>query len=187
VQGTNRSIRARDVVRIFSCPQSPAPSPRFGLSLIEVVTATLIVGMMSVAALNALGAATRSADSLGNRAVALGLAEELMSEIVQAAYAEPSGATGFGADTGETSGPRSAFDDVDDYDGWSKSPPQYRDGTSMPDRTDWRHRVAVTRVTPNDLTQTSGTDEGAKRIRVTIEYRNNILIELVAVRTDTDG
>jgi prepilin-type N-terminal cleavage/methylation domain-containing protein len=170
-------------------PSFKLHAPRFsrhGLSLIEVVTATLIVGMMSVAALNSLGAATRSADSLGNRAVALGLADELMSEIVQTAYAEPSGAVGFGPDTGEGSGPRSAFDDVDDYNGWNQSPPQYRDGTTMPDRTDWRHSVTVTRVVPTDLTQTSGTDQGAKRIRVTIEYRNKVVAELVAVRTDAE-
>lgn len=175
-------------LRGFS-PRSSLPAPcsvRHGLSLIEVVASTMIVGLMAVAALNALGAATRAADALGNRAVALGLADELMSEILQTAYSEPSGGSGMGPETGETSGPRSAFDDVDDYDGWNKSPPQNRDGTNMADRTDWRHRVTVARVVPNDPTQTSGSDQGAKRIRVTIEYRNKITAELVALRTNTD-
>jgi prepilin-type N-terminal cleavage/methylation domain-containing protein len=159
---------------------------RRGLSLIEVVTSTMIVGLMAVAALNSLGAATRSAESIGNRAVAQGLADELMSEILPVAYSEPSGSGSFGPDGAESSGPRSAFDDVDDFHGWNKSPPQYRDGTTMPDRTDWRHRVDVARVGPSDPTQTAGSDQGAKRIRVTIEYRNQVLAELVAVRTNTD-
>jgi type II secretory pathway pseudopilin PulG len=161
-------------------------SMRRALSLIEVVASTLIVGVMAVAALNSLGAATRSSNSIGNRAVALGLADELMAEILQAAYREPSGASGMGPDTGETSGPRSAFDDVDDYQGWNQSPPQYRDGTAMPDRADWRHRVEVTRVGPSDPSQTAGSEQGAKRIRVTIEYRDQVYAELVAVRTDNE-
>jgi type II secretory pathway pseudopilin PulG len=159
---------------------------RHGLSLIEVVASTMIVGLMSVAALNSLGAATRSAESIGNRAVAQGLADELISEILQTDYSDPSGASSFGPEGAESSGPRSAFDDVDDYNGWNQSPPQYRDGTTMPDRTDWRQRVDVAQVQPNDPTQTAGTDQGAKRIRVTIEYRGQLLAELVAVRTNAE-
>jgi type II secretory pathway pseudopilin PulG len=156
------------------------------MTLIEVVASTMIVGLMTVAALNSLGAATRSSESIGNRAVASGLADELMSEILQSAYGEPTGATSIGPDGAESSGPRSAFDDVDDYDGWNKSPPQYRDGTNMPDRANWRHRVQVIRVVPGDPTQTSGSEQGAKRIRVTIEYRGNVLAQQTAVRTNTD-
>ena len=59
------------------------------LSLIEVVASTMIVSMMAVATLNGLGAATKSAESIGNRAIAVGLADELMSEIVQQPYSDP--------------------------------------------------------------------------------------------------
>src|SRR5215210_4695924 len=118
------------------------PPTRAGLTLIEVVAATMIVGLMAVAALNALGAATKSANSIGNRAVAAGMADELMSEIAMQSYS--------------------------DSDGWNVSPPQYRDGTTIPDRTNWRQRVTVTYVAPTTLTTTSGTDQGVKRIRVQI-------------------
>ncbi|MEX0613376.1 MAG: type II secretion system protein [Pirellulales bacterium] len=161
-------------------------SIRRGLSLIEVVASTMIVGLMAVAALNSLGAATRSSQSIGNRAVALGLADELMSEILQTAYHDPSQTPVFGRESGEPAGPRSAFDDVDDYDGWNQSPPQYQDGTNMPDRADWRHRVAVTYVVPGNPTQTAGSDLGAKRIQVIVEYRDQILAEQVAVRTNAE-
>jgi type II secretory pathway pseudopilin PulG len=159
---------------------------RCGLSLVEVVASTMIVGLMAVAALNSLGAATRSSESIGNRAVALGLADELMAEILQTAYSEPSGASSIGPDGAESSGPRSAFDDVDDYHGWDKSPPQYRDGTEMLDRDDWRQLVDVARVTPNDPSQTAVSEQGAKRIRVTIKYRSQVCAELIAVRTDVE-
>jgi MSHA pilin protein MshD len=160
---------------------------RAGLSLIEVVASTMIVGLMAVAALNSLGAATRTSESIGNRAVAMGLADELMSEILQAEYSEPSGSAGLGPDSGELGGPRAVFDDVDDYDGWNESPPQYRDGTVMPNRADWRHRVEVDHVLSTDSTQTAGSDEGTKRIHVIIEYRDDILVEQIAVRTNADS
>jgi type II secretory pathway pseudopilin PulG len=160
--------------------------PLRGLTLVEVVASTMIVGLMAVAALNSLGAATRSSEWIGNRAVAQGLADELLAEILQTAYAEPSGSLAFGPDGAESAGPRSAFDDVDDYHGWSASPPQYRNGAAIPDRADWRQRVEIKRVTPNDPLQNSASDQGAKHIRVWIEYRNQVIAEQIAVRTNTD-
>lgn len=162
---------------------------RAALTLFEVVASTMIVGMMAVAALNSLGAATRSAESIGNRAVALGLADELLAEIVQTAYSDPTQSPVLGVESGESSaGPRSAFDDVDDYNGWNQSPPKYRDGTTIPDRVNWRHRVQVMYVQPANLTLgTAGnTDQGAKRIKVTIEFNNTVLAEQFAIRTNSD-
>jgi prepilin-type N-terminal cleavage/methylation domain-containing protein len=157
-----------------------------GLTLIEVVASTMIVGLMAVAALNALGAATKSANSIGNRAVAAGMADELMSEILMQPYSDPDGSSVFGHESGESITTRSAFDDVDDYNGWNASPPQYRDGTTIPDRATWKQRVVVTRVVPANPSQTSGTDQGAKQIHVTIQYENQVLADQIAVRTDTD-
>src|SRR5262245_60602247 len=88
---------------------------RCALTLVEVVASTMIVSMLAVATLNSLGAATRSADAIGNRAIAAGLADELISEIVQKPYSDPDGSAVFGTESGESSTPRSAFDDVDDY------------------------------------------------------------------------
>src|SRR5215212_1263637 len=73
-------------------PQSEIRNPKSrGLTLIEVVASTMIVSLMAVAALNALGAATKSANSIGNRAVAAGIADELMSEIAMQSYSDPNG------------------------------------------------------------------------------------------------
>src|SRR5262249_9228199 len=161
---------------------------RPALTLVEVVASTLIVGLMAVAALNALGAATKSANSIGNRAVAMGLADELMAEIVQCPYSDPNQTAVFGRESGEAATPRSGFDDIDDYNGWNHPQPQYRDGTTIPDRTGWRQRVTVTCVQPNNTTQaTSGNaDQGAKLIKVSIECNGTVLAEEYAVRTNTD-
>jgi hypothetical protein len=164
----------------------PFQGDRYGLSMVEVVASTMIVGLMAVAALNGLGAATRSAMSTGDRAVAHGLADELMAEILQAAYRDPQGGTVFGREAGEPVGPRAAFDDVDDYDGWNRSPPQYQDGTVMPARADWRHRVQISYVDPENPSLAIGSDQGVKRIHVAIEYRGQVLAEQTAVRADLE-
>jgi MSHA pilin protein MshD len=166
--------------------QRPSRYCRRGLTLIEVMASTMIVSMMAVATLNALGAATKSSDSIGNRAIAAGLADDLMAEIIQQPYSDPDGSAVFGRESGESASPRSVFDDVDDYNGWTTSPPQYRDGTAIPDRTNWRQSVSITRVSPTSPTTTSGTDLGAKRIRVTVEFKNQVLADQTAIRTDSD-
>src|SRR5262245_31729364 len=115
---------------------------RAGLTLVEVVVSTLIVGLMTVAALNTLGAVTRSGMAAGKRAVALGLAEDLMAEILTTAYSDPNGVVVFGLETGELA-PRENFDDVDDFNGWNQLPPQTADGSTIPNRDEWRQRVTV--------------------------------------------
>lgn len=159
-----------------------------GLTLIEVVASTMIVGLMTVAALNGLGAATRSAASIGNRAIALGLVDDLMAEILPLPYSDPNDSPSFGPEGAESAGPRSAFDDIDDFHGWNQSPPKNRDGAIIPNRTDWRHRVQIVRVSPiNPAAATSGgADDGAKRIHVVVEYRGQVLAEQIAVRTEAE-
>jgi MSHA pilin protein MshD len=168
--------------------QSRPHSARRALTLFEVVASTMIVGIMAVAVLNSLGAATKSSQSISDRAVALALADELMAEIQLQAYKDPDGSAVFGPEGAESSGPRSAFDDVDDYHGWNKSPPQSREGTPIIDDTNWRQKVDVTYVQPaNPTLPTAGnTDLGAKRVKVTIEYKGHELARLFAVRTARD-
>jgi type II secretory pathway pseudopilin PulG len=158
--------------------------------LVEVVASTMIIGMMCVAALNSLGAATRSSESIGNRAVAIGLADDLMSEILQKQYKD-STSPNFGPEAGEVD--PTDFDDLDDYNGWSEQPPLTRDDDDgdgefdpMTDRDDWLREVEVVRLAPGNLLQSVGTEQGAKRIRVTVKYRNQVLVEQIRVRADVD-
>jgi type II secretory pathway pseudopilin PulG len=160
---------------------------RPALTLVEVVVSTLIVGLMTVAALNGLGAATRSSESAGNCGVAQGLADSLMAEVLATAYSDPGGSAVFGLETGETA-PRVNFDDVDDFHGWNQKPPQAADGATIADRPDYRQRITVTRVVPtNPIQATAGaSDQGAKRICVQIEFEGVVLAEQYAIVTDTN-
>lgn len=158
---------------------------RGALTLVEVVVSTLIVGVMTVAALNGLGSATRSGELAGNRGIAQGLADDLMGEVLNTAYSDPSGTAVFGLEAGEAA-PRTNFDDVDDFHNWNQKPPKAADGTTIPLRADYRQRVTVEKVVPTNPVQVvAGADQGAKRICVTIEYEDVELARRYAVVTDS--
>jgi type II secretory pathway pseudopilin PulG len=158
---------------------------RSGLTLTEVVVSTMIVGLMTVAALNGLGSTTRSSELAGNRGIALGLADSLMAEILATSYSDPNGAPTFGLETGEAA-PRTNFDDVDDFHGWNQMPPKAADGTTIPNRANFRQRITVNWVVPATPQTTAVTDQGAKRVRVDIECDGVVLAEHTAIVTNTD-
>lgn len=166
----------------------PAPTRllRRAFSLIEVLVATFIMGVLLVAAMQTVGNSVRAEMSNADRCKGLWLAQELMSEVLVARYVEPEETPEFGPEPLETGGTRSDFDDVDDYHNWTASPPENPDGTQIPDRTDWQRTVVVEYVDANDLTTTVGTDQGVKRITVTVKRSDKTVAELTGIRTDTD-
>jgi len=156
---------------------------RRAFSLAEVVVATLIVGIMLVAAMRVVGAAVRGRITMANRERGVLLARQLTSEILQADYQEPDESSVFGPEASETGGTRAAFDDVDDYHNWNASPPQQKDGSPIPDRANWRRTVAVEWVNRNSLTQVIAADQGVKRITVTASRNGQVMATLVTVRS----
>ena len=159
---------------------------RRGLSLLEVLISTLVVGVLLVAALRTAASAAKASLSNADVAVGLSLAGELMSEIVPAEYLEPDETPTFGPESSEMGGSRAAFDDVDDYHGWNASPPESRDGTEIPDRDGWQRSVAVEYVKSSDLTTPAAGDQRVKRITVTVTRDGSIVAQLVGIRTDTE-
>ena len=125
-----------------------------------------IVALMLVASLNLLAGAvkTRAADS--DHRTALMLANQLMAEIQQQPYKDetPLNLT-FGLELGESGTNRAAFDDVDDYNGFTEKPPRLKDGTALSGYDIWRRKVKVTWVQPGSLT-TSLIDTGLVLIEV---------------------
>ena len=164
------------------------PRDRRALTLTEVVVSTMIVGLMTVAALDGLGSTTRSSELAGNRGIALGLADDLMAEILITPYSDPSGTAVFGTEPGEAA-PRKNFDDVDDFNGWNRKPATDAEfDIPLDDRAAYRQRVIVEKVVPTNPAQlTAGNvDQGAKRIRVVIECDDVVLAEQFALVSDTD-
>jgi len=145
----------------------------------------VIVGVMLVAALEAVGASQRTQQKVGERRQGMLLAQELMSEILQQHYEDPDlppGSFGLGSDeVGD--GSRQLWEDVDDYDGWSASPPQLKDGTVLSEFTGWGRSVEVHWAQPGNLTVSQAGDTGVKQITVTVTRGDALVATLVAVRT----
>ncbi len=90
-----------------------------------------------------------------------------------------------GIDDSEGTSNRTDFDDVDDYHGWSASPPEAKDGTALADYTGWTRSVTVEYVNPLQPGGTAvGSDNGAKRITVTVTDPRGSETKLIGVRTN---
>lgn len=166
------------------------PSPpserrrRSGLSLVEVTISTLLVGIVLVVAMNLLGAVVRGRTKATDSARAQQFAQQLMNDILNTAYGE-------GASLGpdpvliilvpET---RSQFDDVDDFNLWWESPLLTRSGGIISNTSGWRRSVSVAWVNPSNPGVVVASDQGVKRITVTVQRNGQTVAELACLRSD---
>lgn len=156
-----------------------------GFTLIESIISILVVAVMFVASMSVL-----SQSRLGRMIDADGmqgqlLAEALMSEILLQAYQEPvDDFSSLGLDTGEVAGDRSAWDDVDDYEGWAASPPQDKNGVALPGLSGWTRSVEASYVKPNNLDiRIVGANTGVKIIVVVVRHNGRQVAKLYSIRT----
>ena len=170
-------------------------NPR-AFTLVEAVFATLLVGMLLVAAMSTAGASARLQGHASDRGCGELLAQGLMNEILIQAYRDPGSSPIFGPEPGETTTPpsRTHFNDVDDYNAWSESPPQNKDGTTItvtnPDGTTspafpgWTRSVSVAWVNSSDLTTAASSETGIKRIIVTVTHNGALVATCVALKAN---
>ena len=105
-----------------------------------------------------------------------------MGEVVDQYYKDPAAIVVlFGPELGEDQANRTTLNDVDDFNGID-GPPTSRDGSAIPNLTNWRRTVAVTWVDPQSPSATTLLDSGLKRITVAV-YRGQMkMAELTAYR-----
>jgi type II secretory pathway pseudopilin PulG len=151
-------------------------------TIVEAVLSTVIVAVMFVAALNTVGASRLTQRRAALTSQGRLFAEMLLSEIVQQSYEDSDGSPVFGPEAGESTTTRADFDDVDDYNGWSKRP-EAKDGTALPNSTGWTQTVTVEWIDRLDPALVQGAETNAKRITVTTSYSNVPQVTLVAIRT----
>ncbi|MEM6330612.1 MAG: hypothetical protein AAF790_10225 [Planctomycetota bacterium] len=152
----------------------------------------MLIGLVLVAALNSAGMAVRTANQLSARGPAGAYAAELLEEVLAMPYHDPQ-STGpddyFGIEPGEPSSPvnRLAFDDVDDYDGWSEpSALTWRDGAARLDTAGWGRSVEVVKISLGNASTTltdGATDTGARRVTVTVTSPTGETTSLSACRS----
>lgn len=157
---------------------------RQGFSLLEATLSTMLMGIVMVTALHSVGAAQRRERDASDRVVGQQLASALLSEILLQSYKDAEGlATDLGPETGETIGNRALFDDVDDYSGWSSSPPQDRSGNILPNLDGWTRSVSVGWADPVTLSSTGTSNTGLKKIRVTASRNGLTFGSIVGYRS----
>jgi len=158
-----------------------------GFSYVEVLLTSVIISILLVSAVRLFGNIGRSRASAFGRDIAAHLAIEMIEEIRQQSYQDPQSPGAFGREAGETALMRSTFDDIDDYDGWSSSPPIDRTGQPYSNYDYLTRSVAVRYVQADDFTQeTEDEDEGFKEVTITVSHAENILAQQIYVIADTD-
>jgi hypothetical protein len=155
-----------------------------GFSFVETAICVLVVGLLLVASMRVATGANLAQAQAAERAMGQYLAAGLINEITTLAYADPGAAPLFGREAAEAAGAKAAFNDVDDFNGWTESPPQDHDGATMPGLVGWSRSVTVERVAIPDVTHVSSSETGAKRITVTVTRNNRLIATCVAIRTD---
>jgi Tfp pilus assembly protein PilV len=163
----------------------PRRSPaRCGNSLLELTIATVVVGVLMVAALKAAGQSLFAQAMTAHKIQGELLARSLLSEVLQKPYQEPSAANAaMGVDTAETAGVRASYDDVDDYHGLIESPPTMPDSAAINAYAGWARSVSVVWVDPVTLASAI-TDRGAKQITVAVTRDGVLAATAVGYRTN---
>ncbi len=149
---------------------------RRAFTLVEASLATLVVGVVLVASLNAAGTTARHRAALSSQAAAAGIAEARLAAILALDYADPqTPAAALGLDAGETL--MAHWDDVDD----ALDPISIEPASS----SDWTWRTTVDWV---ELSSTgapgavSAVETGLKRIQVSVLSGRKVLATRWAYR-----
>ena len=150
-----------------------------GFTLLEVLITVVIFTVGIVILLGAVSTIMRGSSDIENINIATSLARDLMDEIIGKGFNDPDGGSIWGPEAlqGENANDRATFDDADDYDGWSKNPPEDVSGTdydgagSTPNYSRFTRAITVENVLENDFNTTSSDITDPKRIIVTVSWQ----------------
>lgn len=160
---------------------------RRGISLAETVVSTLLIGFVLVSTLAIVAPLTRSNTVHANKLVAANLARELSDEIATKPFIDDSPDTqdAIGFDDGDSTLMRTSFDDIDDYDKWSSSPPKHSLGGIYTTMTGWTREVSIDHVDIAEPSKDSPTYTGLKRVTVTVSKDGIILATDITLHSQT--
>lgn len=158
---------------------------RIGGTLVEVVVAALISGVLLVPVLKMLGytATSYSKQAILDRANLLSV--ELMSEILSKDFQDRSGSFSLGPDPGESL--RLDFDDLDDYHKLNEQPPTKPSGAEIPGAAQFRRFTTVQYSDSAGIegspAQATFSQSSLKQITIEIYFRDKLIKTLYAIST----
>ena len=144
--------------------------------------ATAIAGGLLVAAMSAVGATAKARRFNADNEMGVGLAKDLLDEVLARPYADDLEPARVGLETGEKAA-RAAFDDIDDFDALVDDPASSPAGELVTSQPGWSRDVRVRWVTRADIDVESLVDEGVKRVTVRASRNGRVYATLTALRT----
>src|SRR5436190_15123424 len=117
-----------------------------GFTLIEAALVTTIISFGVLAMLQLLAVGTVSNNEGAEMSTAINLAKSLRELMVGMPIADPVTPTHWGAEAGEN---LATYNDIDDFDGRTYSPPIDARRTSIAALSEWSQTIKVQTVDPN--------------------------------------
>jgi prepilin-type N-terminal cleavage/methylation domain-containing protein len=144
---------------------------RGGFTFIEVLIATLLVGLAAAALVAANWAFTKANDAGTDLSTAEFLLEQITALLP---VVDPNDDTIFGPETGET---WANYNDLDDFNGENFSPPINAERVVLNDYATFSQQVTVENVNASDFEQVEPDLPRTNFVRVTVNvYQNSQLI-----------
>jgi len=142
-----------------------------GFTLVEVLIATLLVGLAITALLTANSAFTIANGTGADLSTAEFLAEQIRELTTLLPVIDPdTGTATFGAEAGET---LSTYDDLDDFDGKTYHPPINANRLVLNDFAAFSQQVTVQNISPTNFEQVVA-HPGSNFVRVTVKILLNL-------------
>lgn len=158
---------------------------RKAFTIIELLITIVLVGVALLALVMSFHESLKSFERQKDLVTANLLCEDLMNEIRSKQYANPQYSTNFGPEAGETK--RIRFNDVDDYNNWSETPPKTVDGTNLPNCAGFTRRVIVVNVPATNFNSPPLPDyytNDFKRITVVVSNITFVISNVSVVSRD---
>ena len=141
-----------------------------GFTLVEVLIATLLVGCAIASLMVANRAFTQANDAGTDLSTAEFLIEQIKELTALLPVVDPqTDVTTFGPETGEN---LAGYDDLDDFDGASFSPPINANRSSLNDYASFSQQVTVENVSASNFEQVVG-DHLSSFVRITVSVSQN--------------
>jgi prepilin-type N-terminal cleavage/methylation domain-containing protein len=141
-----------------------------GFSLIEVLIAILLVGLAIASLVGANSAFTQSNGAGTDLSTAEFLLEQIREMTALLPVVDPlSGTSTFGPETGET---LATYDDLDDFDNTTYSPPINTERNPLNDFAAYSQQITVENVNASDFEQIVG-DHSSNFVRITVRISMN--------------
>jgi type II secretory pathway pseudopilin PulG len=162
-------------------PQRASPSQyrigrrRRGFTLLDTGLGTIIIGLGIVSTLQLLGKLTASQGDGQDLTIAVNLANNVHELTFNLHFTDPIAPTHWGPEAGET---LATYNDNDDFDGATFSPPIDARRQAVPNLAGWTQSISVRSVDQNNLTATvPNGSTPAERIIVTVSHLGQVVYQ----------